>query len=291
MSCIAARNTMFGGKKKTGCHIALRFDSTTGLTITWHFRESGTRNAGKTFTVDWGDGSSLETRTWSTTANTHFDNISHTYPAYGDYTMVITGVLSGSFGIRTGDSSTHYNYEKAILSIIDYDNVVMEGGSGVFKYCTNLTTVITPATLAYGQGDFQGCTSLQTFVGGCPGIYYDSVFNGCTNLSSFTVNYDTMLPIWEELNVNLSTRSCTCWHNVWNGCSSLTELNLGHITQIGNSDFANCPNLTDVYITNRTTTEIKNSFGKSYILPWGAASTVKFHGTDGYVLGDGTIVT
>ena len=47
---------------------------------------------GKEFTIDWGDGSDIETKT-----GTGNQSISHTYANYGDYTVDITGVTADCF--------------------------------------------------------------------------------------------------------------------------------------------------------------------------------------------------
>ena len=292
---IAARHTMFDkGPKKIGCHVLMRMTAETGLSATFMFKNNSKTICvpGKTLTIDWGDGSAPSVTTY--TSATSDISVSHTYPSYGDYNMVLTGQCQ-SIGFAVLDGST-YTYSKAPISIIDYSGVVFETSSGALKSAVNLETLILPWVVACGQRDFAYCTKLKTVELGCPSIYYDGTFQGCTALESFKVNYDVLLPRWQEVfttwtEQTLANRSCTCWHNVWNGCSSITELNVGHITQFGNTNFSGCSSLTDVYVTNHTAAEIKNSFGKSYKLPWGAASTVKFHGTDGYVLGDGTIVT
>lgn len=292
---IAGHHSILGLKKPpTGCHILVRMTAETGLSLTFVFRNDNKTLCppGDQLIIDWGDGTSPTVYTY--TSSTDNFSLSHTYGTYGEYDIVFTGFCL-SFGFAQLDGST-FNYSKAPISIIDYTGVVGMGASGAFKSAINLQKLILPFVTGMGQRDFAYCTSLTEVELGCPTIYYDGVFQGCTALTSFKVNYDVLLPRWKELyptwtETTFANRSCTCWHSVWNGCSSIKELNVGHITQFGNTEFTGCSSLTDVYITNRTTSEIKNSFGKSYKFPWGAGTTVKFHGTDGYVLGDGTIVT
>ena len=97
------------------------------------------------------------------------------------------------------------------------------------------------------------------------------------------------------------------------GCTALTELRLGGVSQFATQEFANTPNLQDIWIDNKTVDQIKQvasrispdceaiarrggyagcnivaGYGAKF--PWGAASTCRFHGTDGIVLGNGEIV-
>jgi len=292
----AGKHTMFKGPmKKIGCHVLMRMTAETGLSATFMFKNNSKTicAAGKTLTIDWGDGSAPSVTTY--TSATSDVSMSHTYPSYGDYNMVLTGVCQ-SIGFSVLDSST-YTYSKAPISIIDYSGVVFESSSGALKSAVNLETLILPWVVACGQRDFAYCTKLKTVELGCPSIYYDGVFQGCTALESFKVNYDVLLPRWQEIfttwtDQTLANRAAQCWHNVWNGCSSIKELNLGHVRQFGNTCFSGCSQLTDIYVTNHTAAEIKANFNASSgNFPSGAAATVKFHGTDGYVLGDGTIVT
>lgn len=272
---IAAHHTLkYNKEKKTGLHIKLNMTSTTGLSITFILRyDSKLIPVGKEVRVDWGDGNK-ETLTY---ANTSI-SASHTYSSYGHYTVIFyDSVLVPA--MRILDGHDHYDYEKAILSVVDYSNTATGIDSGAFKYCNNLTKAILPAINSCGQRSFGDCSNLERVVIKDPNIYYDGTFENCQKLTSFTVNYNPS-----------NTRQAQCWHYVWATCSALTELHVGRVSQFGNGCFTNCTHLTDVYIDNHTINEIKNSFGKSYAFPWGAGSTVKFHGTDGYVLGDGTLV-
>ena len=81
------------------------------------------------------------------------------------------------------------------------------------------------------------------------------------------------------------------------GCTALTELRLGGVSQFATQEFANTPNLQDIWIDNKTVDQIKQVASSGNIVagygakfPWGAASTCRFHGTDGIVLGNGEIV-
>ena len=275
---IAGKHTMFKGPmKKIGCHVLMRMTAETGLSATFMFKNNSKTicAAGKTLTIDWGDGSAPSVTTY--TSATSDVSVSHTYPSYGDYNMVLTGVCQ-SIGFAVLDGST-YNYSKAPISIIDYSGVVFESASGALKSAVNLETLILPWVVSCGQRDFAYCTKLKTVELGCPSIYYDGVFQGCTALESFKVNYNVLLPRWQEI--------FTTWTD-----QSIKELNLGHVKQFGNTCFSGCSQLTDIYVTNHTAAEIKANFNASSgNFPSGAAATVKFHGTDGYVLGNGTIVT
>jgi len=79
------------------------------------------------------------------------------------------------------------------------------------------------------------------------------------------------------------------------GCTSLTELKLGNVSQFATGDFENTPLLKDIWIANKTVDQIKQVASSGNIIagygakfPWNACSDCRFHGTDGIVLGNGT---
>lgn len=268
---IAAHHAfMKGGKHNSGTHVKIEMTESTGLYINFYVHPVANKN----IKIDWGDGST------DTIPYQNSDvQINHTYAHAGKYLIVFHGARD--VGLRVLNSSASIKYATAVLSVIDYSGDISGSRSGAYKGCTNLKCYIAPEVRSFGEADFYGCTNLETVVVKDPAGpgYYDQVFYNCSSLKNFTVDYS-----------NSGTRAAQCWHNVWNGCSSLVKLRLGNINQFGNNDFSGCTSLTDVYIDNHTAQEIKNNFGKSYAFPWGANSSVKFHGTDGYVLGDGTIV-
>ena len=75
------------------------------------------------------------------------------------------------------------------------------------------------------------------------------------------------------------------------------ELRLGAVSQFATQDFQNTPNLMDIWIDNKTVEQIKQVAPEGNIVagygarfPWDANAGCRFHGTNGIVLGNGTII-
>jgi hypothetical protein len=132
-----------------------------------------------------------------------------------------------------------------------------------------------------GQRDFAYCSKLKEVVIGKNEIYYDGTFQYCSSLEKFT-----------------TLKSGVCWSYVWQGCTSLRELNLGDVHQFATQDFDRCPNLMDIWISNKTVDQIMQRASSGNIeagygarFPWNANASCRFHGIDGVVLGNGTRVS
>ena len=69
------------------------------------------------------------------------------------------------------------------------------------------------------------------------------------------------------------------------------------MTQFATQDFDQCPNRMDIWIDNKTVEQIKQVASEGNIVagysarfPWNANPNCRFHGTNGIVLGNGTII-
>lgn len=99
--------------------------------------------------------------------------------------------------------------------------------SGLFRGCTNLTTVVMPTNIiGEWSRTFQDCTSLTTVT--LPQTLAkptscNYLFSGCTSLVSVTLP-----PAWNELG-----------QDMFNGCSSLDMAIPGTVTRISHSAFGN----------------------------------------------------
>jgi len=253
----------------TGTEVELEMTPDTGLYIKFNVHGP----ADKITEWDWGDGSP------KVTFMTHERQyLSHAYPTYGKYKIRCKNLVA--LGFRGLDGEPQYDYDRAIISYVDYAGTVTGSMSGAFKCATNLKRFVAPNISGMGQRDLANCSSLEEVVLGQCGIYYDGTFQNCPKLTKFTTG-----------------RSWTCWSYVWQGCMSLTELRLGDVNQFATQDFTNTPQLADIYIANKTIDQIKQVAASGNIVagygakfPWGATATCRFHGTDGIVLGNGTII-
>ena len=228
----------------------------------------------KTCVVDWGDGTKTESAYDP-------DNVylAHTYAEYGEYKIVFRGIRCVAF--RDLDGSPSYQFDSSVRSVVDYSGQITECPSGAFKKDSILERYICPNCTFMGQRSFAYCTKLKKVqVGSCT-VYYDGTFQYCASLTDIIMK-----------------SAGICWSYVWMGCASLTELRVGSVSQFATQDFTSTPMLTDIWISDKTVEQIigtatEGNIGHGYgaVFPWGANETCRFHGTNGIVLGNGTIVT
>ena len=227
----------------------------------------------KPFVIKWGDGTKTE-RPYATGDLT----VDHTYPDYGKYKIVAEGCTCIVF--RVLDGHPQYSYDAAITSFVDYGGQITGSRSAAYKRAVNLERFIAPNCEWMGQRDFAYCSKLQEVVIGRGQICYDGTYQYCTSLEKYTTR-----------------RTGCCWSYVWQGCTRLRELRLGEVTQFATQDFDQCPNLMDIWIDGKTVEQIKGTapegnIGHGYgaVFPWNASPNCRFHGTNGIVLGNGTII-
>ena len=265
---IASRQPMWneGGR---GTVVWIEMTQATGLTIKFLLRSIRDEPAW----VDWGDGTKEAITNWCTDYHAP-----HTYRSYGKYKVVFEHV--SGVGFRPLDGWPQYSYDNAPISVEDFSGEITQAPSGAFKYARNLERFIAPACTWVGQRPFSGCTKLKEVVLGKVGIHYDGSFENCTSLESYT-----------------TITTGTCWSYVWQGCTKIRELRLGSVSQFATQDFLNTPNLMDIWIDNKTVEQIKQVASEGNIVagysarfPWNANPNCRFHGTNGIVLGNGTII-
>ena len=210
----------------------------TGLSVTLNM--DGTK--------DWGDG----------TSDT---NTTHTYTAYGDYTIKCNGTtmttdsISGLFG--QSNSVANYYCTAVRLATITVIGVAAFGkccsltsiiissevtiiSSSAFRHCYCLTSVTIPSGVtSVGSDLFNSCYCLTsvTIPSGVTGIY-DGAFNNCYCLTSATIPSGVT-----------DIRS-----SAFNNCRSLTSIIIPNgITAITGYMFGNCYSLISIIIPSRVT--------------------------------------
>jgi surface protein len=135
-----------------------------GVSTSTQFRMPLTTSTNLGFTVNWGDGSPLETITNHTLAI-------HDYGTAGTYTISVTGALLGWQFQNTGD-------KLKMLDVKQWSGLNISSSNG-FYGCANLTATATDAPLITS-------TSLLQFFRGCinfNGTVNNWVTNSVTNLS------------------------------------------------------------------------------------------------------------
>ena len=265
---IASRQPMWneGGR---GTVVEVNMTPTTGLKFQLAYHATN----GSPVVINWGDGNKTEHPYRGGDILT-----AHTYLLYGKYKVTVEGVRS--IGLRFLDGQAQYSYDAAVISVVDYCGQITGSQSAAFKKAVNLERFICPNCTWQGQRDFAYCSKLKEVVIGMNGICYDGTYQYCSSLEKYT-----------------TLRTNTCWSYVWQGCTKLRELRLGAVTQFATQDFDNCPNLMDIWIDNKTVEQIKQVASEGNIIagygarfPWNANPNCRFHGTNGIVLGNGTII-
>ena len=196
-----------------------------GLTIT--LPVSGT---GLNITVDWGDGTAIETIT------TEYPT--HTYAQAGIYEIAVAGncpewgKISYQEFIAFGETSRNYTYAKYLTNVIQLGE--LNAMKYIFAKCENLTRfkgekLISPNTFA----------NVNTM---------GYMFWGCANLKEIDLT-------------NFDTKDVTDMNRMFGGCQSLVELNLtsldtSKVTDM-NAMFEGCKNLETLNISNLKTNLVK----------------------------------
>lgn len=201
----------------------------------------------------------------------------HTFADYGRYKIVFEGARS--IGFRNLDGEAHYPYDAAILSYVDYSGLITGSRSGAFKRAANLKRFIAPSLTGYGQRDLAYCPNLEEVVTPLANYFYDGVFQSCPKIQTLALGGGTM------------------WSYVFKDCSRLREIRFTSVHQISTQCFSGCPQLMDVWITDKTVEQIKQIAPSGNIVagygakfPWNAPSACRFHGSNGIVLGSGEIL-
>ena len=176
-------------------------------------------------TKDWGDGTS-DTET------------THTYTAYGDYTIKCNGTTmttsssAGLFGQKKG-SINYYCTEARFATITSV-------GQYAFQYCYSLTSVvISNSVTSVGQYAFNYCSSLTNVV----------ISNSVTSINAraFQNCYSLTSVVIPNSVTNISNYA-------FQGCYSLTNVVIPNsVTSISTYTLTSCFSLTNVVIPNSVT--------------------------------------
>lgn len=213
-----------------------------------------------TVTVDWGDGTTPDTLTGTSTSTVKWTP-THNYAAPGDYMITLT--VDGEMGLN-GDSSSATSLLRHTSDSDDrnkaYQHVIRkveigDGATLIKKYaffgCNVLTSVIISASEIYIQESaFYMCNSLSSVIipDGLTTIE-NNTFASCRALSSITI-----------------PRSVTSiGKSVFSSCVSLTGIVIPDgLTTIKDSTFSACNALSSVTIPSSVTSIEQNAFGYCY---------------------------
>ena len=214
-----------------------------------------------TLSVDWGDNTTPDTVTGTSTAT--WQAVSHTYAQAGNYTISIS-VVSGSFSFFGDTNGQHTLLRKGTVANENrvYANCVraIRLGSGItsighytFYYCSSLASVTIPSGVtSIGRYAFAYCYSLTSVT--IPSIVtkiWDYSFYYCYSLVSVTIPYGVTSIV----------------NNAFNGCYSLTSVMIPPgVTSIEDSAFQGCRSLASVTIPSGVTSIGGGVFNGCYSL-------------------------
>ena len=201
-----------------------------------------------TVTVDWGDGTTPDTMTGTSTSTVKWTP-NHAYAAPGAYVIKLTvngtmgfyGVGSSSTGsaiLRYSSSSDNRNYVyRNSIEKIELGSGISSIDSNAFSYCHSLTSVTIPnGVTGIDSNAFSYCFSLVsvTIPNGVTSIY-NGVFDHCNSLASVTIpNGVTGIDVY-----------------VFDYCYSLASVTIPNgVTSIGGYAFRNCYSFASVTIPN-----------------------------------------
>ena len=217
-----------------------------------------------TVTVDWGDGTTPDTLTGTSTSTVKWTP-THNYAEAGDY--VITLTVDGEMGFSGSSSSNQYAnllryssggdsrnraYQNAVQKIEIGSGVTSISGSAFFN-CGSLTSIVIPDSVtSIGSDAFYNCYSLASIV--IPDgvtIISGSAFNNCYSLTSIVIP-DGVTSIGG---------------GAFQYCCSLTSIVIPDgVTSIGSSAFKHCYSLASIVIPDSVTSIGTDAFNSCYSL-------------------------
>ena len=201
-----------------------------------------------TVTVDWGDGTTPDTLTGTSTSTVKWTP-THNYATPGDYvikltvsgTMGVSGDLSGIYRqsailrYSSGSDKRNRGYQRCVRRV-EVGTGVVTFSSGAFYECASLASITIPA----------GVTRLDSF-GYCASLASITIPAGVTRLDSFS-RCGSLTSIAIPASVtSISTSSLS-------SCASLASITIpASVTSIGDSGFQTCCSLTSIAIPTSVT--------------------------------------
>ena len=211
-----------------------------------------------TITVDWGDGSSTDILT-GTSTDTATWTPTHNYPSAGEYVISLT--VEGSMAFQGSPKGKIGSYTLRYSSVEDgrnyaYRNAVkkIEIGSGVtnigayaFYSCYSLTSITIPNSVTYiGNDAFYSCWNLTNV----------TIPNSVTNIANRMFYY-----CYGLTSVIIPDSAISIDSFVFNNCYSLTNVTIPNsVTSIGSSAFQGCDSLKNITIPDSITSIDSSAF-------------------------------
>ena len=270
---IASRQPLWNDWRK-GTVVTVEMTAATGLYIRF---VSLPANDGP-IVVRWGDGTRHVCANPSEMGEFHWYD--HTYAQSGRYRITITGI--GTLGFVINAKRTSESYFASVVSVADYTGQISTALKYSFDRAVNMEKLTLPNCTRFEAGSVERCTKLS-----------EVVVNDCDYIGSGAFQNDTSLETFTAGRLGLAELS------PWSGCTAMREMRFADVKELGNRAFGDMPNLTDIWIEGRTVAQIMQTAPTGNIIshdgtkfPWAVSNrgSVRFHGSDGIVLGDGTII-
>ena len=293
---------------KTHFKISFSEDSvSTTRTVTLYLTQSDANVA----TIDWGDGSAVET---DSTSGANTFSKQHVYNEGGDYDITVSVAAGGSvrFGYAGDNSSSNMfglttalttlrNY--AIVKEINIGNGINGLGNYSFANFEQLDRISIPNTTTNFDysGSLTRCYSLQGlvipsgatviggyFTNGCYGLKYVSIPKGVTTIKTYALSYH-----YNMARIELPSTVNTCGSYSLAYSYKLKNIYIPDLTQIGASTFTHCHGIETVTIPNTVTGIYGYAFQYCYRLksihmestaPPGLSGSSWFDNNDGLVI-------
>ena len=239
-----------------------------------------------TVTVDWGDGTTPDTLTGTSTTTVKWTP-NHAYTAPGDYVIKLT--VNGTMGFYGNSSSSNnggailrysssndnrnYVYKNSVQKI-DIGSGVTSIGQHAFSHCYSLASITIPnGVTSIGTAAFNYCCYLAsiTIPNGVTSIGQDA-FNSCYSLASITIP-DSVTSIGEYAfnncyplaSITIPNSVTSLRRYMFSNCSSLASITIPDgVTSIGNSAFNSCYSLASITIPNGVTSIGDSIFSRCY---------------------------
>nr|DAH27071.1 MAG TPA: leucine-rich repeat protein [Caudoviricetes sp.] len=214
-----------------------------------------------TVTVDWGDGTTPDTLTGTSTTISKWTP-NHAYAAPGEYVIKLT--VDGTMGFFGNSRINQYGAILRYSSSGDNRNTVyrngvqkIEIGSGItsignhaFAYCYSLASIAIPSSVtSIGSTAFNKCYSLVsiTIPGGVTSIG-NTAFSNCDSLASIaipssvtSIGSTAFTSCHSFVSIRIPNGVTSIGNTAFNYCESLASLAIpGSVTSIGSEAFYYC---------------------------------------------------